>query len=224
MNYGLKAFGKALAPPILLSMMKACGRFLRRRDVEPAERSPAWYDRSFSRTIEPHRHYTESEHYFLWSVIAQLMIRDGVRSILDLGCGSGQLALLLRDRGFPSYCGIDFSQKRIEWARKNCPGFAFVLGDIFQSDLLATFPYDAVVCAEFLDHVQSDLEVIGRIRTGARLYAIIPSFSYASHVRYFKDSGEVTERYASHFKDFRVSPLIADRKGKTYFLMEGIKR
>lgn len=224
MNYRLRAFGKALAPPVLLSAMKACGRFLRRGDTESAERSPAWYDRSFSRTIETHRHYTESRHYFLWSVIAQLMIRDGVRSVLDLGCGSGQLALLLRDRGFPSYCGIDFSQKRIDWARKNCPNFIFVTGDVFQTDLLATFPYDAVVCAEFLDHVQADLEAIRRIRSGARLYAIVPGFSYASHVRYFKDSGEVTERYAAYFKDFRVSSFIADRKGKTYLLMEGVKR
>jgi hypothetical protein len=52
----------------------------------------------------------------------------------------------------------------------------------------------------------------------------VPNFSYASHVRYFKNSGEVRERYATHFRDFRVTSLIADRKGKTYFLMEGVKR
>lgn len=224
MNYKLKAYGKALAPPVLLSVIKACGRLLRRGDPEAAERSPAWYDRSFSRAIEHHRHYTESEHYSLWSAMAQLMIRDGVRSVLDLGCGSGQLALLLRDRGLPSYCGIDFSRKRIDWARKNCPGFTFVLGDVFESDLIDTFLYDAVICSEFLDHVQPDLEAIRRIRPGARFYAIVPSFSFASHVRYFKDSREVTERYAAHFTDFRVSTLTADGKGKTYFLMEGVKR
>jgi len=224
MNYRLKKFGKALSPPILLSGMKACGRFIRRGDKKPAERSPAWYDRAFSRTIETHRHYTESKHYFLWSVIAGLMTRDAVRSVLDLGCGSGQLALLLHDRGLASYCGIDFSRKRIEWARKNCPDFTFVVADVFQTDLFATFPYDAVVCAEFLDHVQSDVEAIQRIRSGARFYAIVPSFSYASHVRYFKDSGEVTKRYAAYFRDFRVSSFVADQKGKTYFLVEGVKR
>lgn len=224
MNYRLKKLGRELSPPVLLAGMKACGRFIRRGDKRPAERSPAWYDRAFSRTIEYHRHYTESKHYFLWSVIAGLMTRDGVRSVLDLGCGSGQLALLLRDRGLPMYCGIDFSQKRIDWARKNCPDFTFVVADVFQTDLFTTFPYDAVVCAEFLDHVQSDLEAIQRIRSGARFYAIVPSFSYASHVRYFKDSGEVTKRYAVDFRDFRVSSFSADRKGKTYFLMEGVKR
>jgi SAM-dependent methyltransferase len=224
MNYKLKKLGKALSPPLLLSGMKALGRFIRRRDEKPSERSPDWYDRAFSRTVETHLHYTESKHYFLWSVIADLMTRDGVRSVLDVGCGSGQLALLLRDTGIAAYCGIDFSQKRIEWARKNCPGFPFIVDDVLQTGLFTTFPYDAVVCAEFLDHVQADIEVIQRIRTGARFYAIVPNFSFDSHVRYFKDSGEVGERYAAYFKDFRVSSFIADRKGKTYFLLEGIKR
>lgn len=224
MNYKLKKLGKALSPPILLSGMKAFGRFIRRGDEKSGERGPAWYDRAFSRTVETHKHYTESKHYFLWSVIAHLMVRDGVRSVLDVGCGSGQLALLLRDKSIQAYCGIDFSQKRIEWARKNCPDFTFVVEDALRTDLFTTFPYDAVVCAEFLDHIQSDREVIQRIKTGARFYAIVPDFSFDSHVRYFKGSGEVMERYAAYFKDFRVSSFIADRKGKTYFLLEGIKR
>ncbi len=224
MNYKIKKLGKALSPPILLSGMKTLGRFIRRRDEKPSERSPDWYDRAFSRTIETHKHYTESKHYFLWSVIAHLMTRDGVRSVLDVGCGSGQFALLLRDRGIQAYCGIDFSQKRIEWARKNCPDFTFVAEDALRTDLFTTFPSDAVVCAELLDHVQADIEVIQRIKTGARFYAIVPNFSYDSHVRYFRDSGEVRARYAAYFEDFRVSPFFADRKGKTYFLLEGIKR
>jgi 2-polyprenyl-3-methyl-5-hydroxy-6-metoxy-1,4-benzoquinol methylase len=224
MNYKLKKLGQALSPPILLSGTKALGRFIRKRDEKPSERSPDWYDRAFSRTVETHKHYTESKHYFLWSIIAHLMARDGVRSVLDVGCGSGQLALLLLDKGIKEYCGIDFSQKRIEWARKNCPGFTFIVDDVLRTNMFSTFPYDAVVCAEFLDHVQADIEMIQRIKTGARFYAIVPNFSYSSHVRYFKDPGEVVERYAAYFKEFRVSPFSADRKGKTYFLLEGIKR
>lgn len=223
MNYRLKKFGRALSPPVLLSGMKALGRLVRKGDEKPGERSPVWYDRAFSRTVEAHKHYTESKHYFLWSVLAHLMLREGVRSVLDLGCGSGQLARLLYDKGLPAYCGIDFSPKRIEWARKKCPGFSFVVDDVFQTDLFTTFPYDAVVCAEFLDHVQEDIEAIRRIRTGARFYGIVPNFSYASHARYFKDSDEVKARYSAHFRDFRVNHFFANQRGKTYFLLEGIK-
>jgi 2-polyprenyl-3-methyl-5-hydroxy-6-metoxy-1,4-benzoquinol methylase len=224
MNYRLKRLGKALSPPLLLSVMKACGRFIRGSGERPEVRSSAWYDRAFSRTVESHLHYTEAEHYFLWSVIAHLMVHDRVRAVLDIGCGSGQFALLLRDAGIQTYCGIDFSPKRIEWARKTCPGFTFVVTDAFQTDLFTAFPYDAVVCAEFLNHVQQDREAIQRIRKGSRFFAIVPNFSYASHVRHFQDADEVRERYGAHFEDFRISRFVANRKGKAYFLMEGIKR
>jgi len=212
-----------LCPLVLLSGAKALSRLARKPALETAERSSEWYDRAFSRTLETHKHYTEANHYFLWSTIVYLITRDGVRSVLDLGCGSGQFADLLRDRGIREYRGVDFSQKRVEWASQHCPDFTFVVEDALHTDLFRTFGYDSVVCAEFLDHVQSDIEVIRRIRPGARFYAIVPNFPYLSHTRYFRDSNEVPERYAGYFRDFRVSSYRADKKSKTYFLLEGVK-
>jgi SAM-dependent methyltransferase len=223
MNYKLKKVGKSLCPPVLLSGVKALSRSIRKPAQKMAERSSEWYDRAFSRTLETHKHYTEAKHYFLWSIIAYLITRDGVRSVLDLGCGSGQFADLLRDRGIREYRGVDFSRKRVEWARQHCLDFTFVVEDVLRTDLFKKFDYDAVVCAEFLDHAQSDIEVIRRIRPGARFYAIVPNFPYLSHTRYFRDSREVLERYAEHFRDFRVSSYRADNKDKTYFLLEGVK-
>jgi len=222
-NYRLKTFGKALTPPILLGGGKAILGLISKSKQEHGERDPDWYDRAFSRTEESHKHYTESRYYFLWSIIAHLLTRDGVSSVLDVGCGSGQFALLLRDQGIKKYCGIDFSHKRIEWARTQCPDFTFVVEDALQTDLFRTFDYDAVVCTEFLEHIKSDLEVIRKIRPGARFYGVVPNFPFSSHVRYFKSIAEVTERYARYFKDFRVSPFFANRKGKTCFLLEGKK-
>lgn len=224
MNYRLKKLAKEVSPPILLAGLKTLGRGVRRGGAPPAERGPAWYDRAFSRTIETHKHYTEAKHHFLWTVVADRMIRAGVRSVLDVGCGSGQMALLLRDKGIPHYCGIDFSEKRIRWAREHCPGFSFVAADVFRTDLLETFLYDAVVCAEFLNHVQKDLELLRRVRAGARVYAIVANFSFDSHVRVFRSAAEVSERYADLFRDLSVSPFTADRKGKGYFLLEGVRR
>jgi 2-polyprenyl-3-methyl-5-hydroxy-6-metoxy-1,4-benzoquinol methylase len=224
MNYRLKKIVKQLAPPVLLDGMKAVGRLVRGSGAPPFERSPAWYDRAFSRTVEGHKHYTEAKHHFLWAVLADRMVRDGVRSVLDIGCGSGQLALFLRDQGIPRYCGVDFSENRLSWARRSCPGFSFVLADAFQTDLLETFAYDAVVCAEFLNHVQEDIGLVRRIRKGARFYGIVANSSFASHVRVFRTAPEVRTRYADFFEDFRVNQLMADRKGKAYFVMEGVRR
>jgi len=223
MNYRLKICGRALSPPLLRRGLKALSDFVSKGRHEPGERDADWYDLAFSRTVEAHKHYTESEHYFLWSIIAYLMDRDEVQSVLDVGCGSGQFAGLLRDRGIRDYCGVDFSPKRVDWARASCPDLRFVVADALSTDLFETFPYDAVVCAEFLDHIQSDLEVVRRIRRGARFYGIVPNFPWRSHVRHFQSAGEVAGRYAQYFKNFRVSPFLANRAGKIYFLLEGIK-
>jgi len=223
MNYRLKTFGKALTPPILLRGGKAILGQILKSNQEHGERDPDWYDRAFSRTEESHKHYTESKYYFLWSIIAHLMVRDEVRSVLDVGCGSGQFAVLLRDKGIKKYCGIDFSQKRIEWARRQSPDFSFVEEDALQTGLFRTFEYDAVVCTEFLEHIKPDLELIRRISPGARFYGVVPNFPYSSHVRYFNSADEVTARYSEYFRDFRVSPFFANRAGKVYFLLEGIK-
>jgi SAM-dependent methyltransferase len=146
-----------------------------------------------------------------------------IRSVLDVGCGSGQFSHLLLDKGIKEYYGIDFSQKRIEWARKNCPGFKFILADALNTDIFDTFHYDAVVCIEFLEHIEKDIDVITGIRSGARFYGSVPNFPYTSHVRHFTNSKQVCERYSKYFNDFSVTSLLADTKGGTFYLFEGIK-
>jgi hypothetical protein len=56
------------------------------------EKGAEWYDASFERGRHWRRHYTESPYYFIWTVIADRVLRAGGRSILEIGCGSGQLA------------------------------------------------------------------------------------------------------------------------------------
>ncbi|HDY65056.1 MAG TPA: class I SAM-dependent methyltransferase [Phycisphaerae bacterium] len=54
------------------------------------------------------------------------------KSLLDVGCGLGDLTILLRDRGLDvRYTGVDVLEKMLEKARRANPGVRFVLGDIF---------------------------------------------------------------------------------------------
>jgi SAM-dependent methyltransferase len=224
MNYKLKTFARAITPPIILSGAATVFDSARSVAGKPGERNPAWYDRNFAFSKGLHAHYTESQYYHLWAIIAHLIARAGVCSVLDIGCGPGQLAFLLKNRGLTSYCGIDFSPKRIEWAKSQCPGFIFVVADALKTDLLETFNYDTVVCTEFLEHVDRDTEVIARIRPGARFYATLPNFPFISHVRFFKSATEVYDRYATYFREFRVDSFAFTTKGKSHFLLEGTKR
>lgn len=222
--YKLKTIGKALCPPILWRGAKAVLGLAQHLNLRSCEREPDWYDRSFIWTERTHKHYTESTHYFLWTIIVHLIGRAYVRAVLDVGCGSGQLACLLRDRGIKDYRGFDFSRRRIEWARRTCPEFTFVVADALETDLFDTFHYDAVICTEFMEHVERDIEVMKRIRKGSLLFATVPNFPFPSHVRHFKDSNEVHDRYSGLFENFSVDSFPADEKGRVFFLLQGIKR
>lgn len=141
---------------------------------------------------------------FVWTVIADRVLRAKVKSILEIGCGPGQLACLIRDKGILSYHGFDFSPRRIEQAKRVCPEFAFNLQDAFRTDLFETFDYDAVICTEFLEHVEKDVDVLKRIKSGVCFYGTVPNFPFTSHVRYFSDVDEVTSRYRQCFSELHV--------------------
>ena len=58
---------------------------------------------------------------------------DAVRGrgmVCDLGCGPGQVARYLRERGLAEVCGIDLSAGMIAEARRLTPGIDFRTGDL----------------------------------------------------------------------------------------------
>jgi SAM-dependent methyltransferase len=73
--------------------------------------------------------------------------------MLDLCCGTGQLACLLSERGY-RVTGIDGSEQMLQYARINAPGVEFVLNDVRYCS--TTSQYDAVVCVfDSLNHIMS---------------------------------------------------------------------
>ena len=222
MKSKLKGLARDLAPPLLLRALRKLRRGSERR---PGEERPAdWYDHSFERHDQWRDHYSQSHYYFLWTVIADRLLRAKAQRVLDIGCGPGQLACLLRDKGIADYHGFDFSPKRVEHARQVCPQFRFTVEDAFTTDLFSTFGYDSVVCTEFLEHVERDLEILKKIRAVARVLATVPNFPGSAHIRFFGDAEEVRARYSQSFHDFTVDTFIANANGKTFYLLEGTKR
>lgn len=189
------------------------------------EQSPDFYQQAFEANEDQRKHYTASSYYPLWTVIVDRLRRAPAGAILEVGCGSGQLAWAISDaRIASSYCGFDFTRARIEQARRNCPNARFEVADAYSTDLFETFAYDAVIATEFLEHVEGDLAVLRSIRTGARFIGTVPNFPYVSHLRHFRDCAEVEARYGGLFDSFSVSAIPANEKGKTFFLLEGIRR
>lgn len=83
-----------------------------------------------------------------FAAIASALPADA-RSVLDVGCGFGDLAGYLREQGRDevAYVGLDISTAAVAVARERAPDARFVVGDIFESDWLpeGVTRFDAVV-------------------------------------------------------------------------------
>ena len=187
------------------------------------EKSQSWYDGEYRKQASYRRHYTESGYYFVWTVIVDRLMRYGAKQIIDVGCGPGQFAGMLADKGISGYLGIDLSEEAIRLARRNCPSFKFVVADVFKCDLLEKETYDCLVSLECLEHVQEDLALLGRVRSGTHCFFTVPNFPYVSHVRHFQDEKDVKSRYGELFIDLEVTTILGNSSGTKYFLAEGTR-
>lgn len=181
------------------------------------EKLAQWYDQSFEKYQHWKNHYSRSRYYSLWRAIVGIMIINNTRSILEVGCGAGQLAHLIEDVGFADYTGFDFSPKRIEHARKTCPSLTFYIDDVYDTNLFYVVDYDTVVMTEFLEHVNGDLDVLHKIKAGAFILATVPNFPYESHVRHFTKINDVIARYGDHISNLEVYP-----QGARHYLISGL--
>ena len=187
-----------------------------------AEVGAAWYDALFAANTHYRCHYRESFYYFLWTVIADRLRRAGVSSVLEIGCGSGQLAALLFDQGLREYTGVDFSATAISLAQKTVPQGRFIVGDARAQELYTGHSCDALICTEVLEHIEDDLGVVACFPSGIRCICSVPNFPYESHVRHFNKVADVTNRYAKYFGDFDVCAFPSPRSSEdVFFLFEG---
>jgi len=182
-------------------------------------RGPDFYDRN-ARKRGFRAHYTKSQHYPVWSVIADRLRPLAERAVLEIGCGTGQLAELLADQGLSSYVGFDFSTERITTARERVPQLRFEVADAFDTDLYAG-DYDTVVCTEFLEHVENDVALFGLIRPRVRFVGTVPNYDAEAHVRYFASAHEVAKRYGPLLAESDVTQW-QRREGKVLYLIDGV--
>jgi SAM-dependent methyltransferase len=225
----IERVAREIIPPILWQgasqlrkvVRKSLGK--RRRFKYGVEQPADYYDAAFDEAEHWKQHYTASHYYPLWTVIVDRVRRCEAKSILDIGCGPGQVACLLRDVGVEKYVGLDFSPKRVDRARRTCSEFKFVSADVFQNDSLEKLDYDCVLMMEFLEHVERDLEVLRRVRQGAELLGTVPNFAARGHVRHFANEAEVRQRYEPMFRELDVTPVLANDRGNTYYLLQATR-
>jgi SAM-dependent methyltransferase len=221
----IKSIAKGLLPPLFLDALRRVPVKRPRAQImeQGSERNSSWYDERYANNSSYLCHYTESSYYAVWCVLVDRIRPNATRCLLDIGCGSGQLASFLRDRGLHRYVGLDFSPECIRMAKRACRSFEFICADVFSCSVLEDLDYEVVVATEFLEHVEHDLAVIDRIRPGTRVYGTVPNFPAAAHVRHFNSVQEVVARYRSRFVNFRADQFLYGNGGMSLFLFEGIR-
>ena len=153
---------------------------------------PQYYDRFYLKDRNSTRPLT-SPYRPLYRKVCELLRQQGMRAVLEVGCGSGVLAEMLIADGV-DYQGFDFSPVGVEKARSRNPGARLFVGDATEPASYRA-SYDGIVCCEVLEHIDGDLTAIGHWKSGTRCVCSVPNFDYEGHVRFFRSEEEVAQRY-----------------------------
>jgi 2-polyprenyl-3-methyl-5-hydroxy-6-metoxy-1,4-benzoquinol methylase len=106
-----------------------------------------------------------------------LSLVDGMKSLLDVGCGEGGWAPELRARGVSRLVGVEFDPATAAVAATRYDHV--VVGALEATDLDGLGPFDGVIAADVLEHLVDPWTALSRLRStvdrGARLIVSIPN-------------------------------------------------
>lgn len=179
---------------------------------------PGYYDGIFNRVRNYKCAATRSRHFKLWKVVVDHVPVDA--HVLEIGCGTGQLAELLHAKGVRRYLGFDFSPVGVEMARKRVPSYAFFQADARTTDLYGS-EHNLVISTEVFEHLDDDLGIFDKLKPGTRILFSVPSTGVErSHVRYFESVPDVQAYYKPRVRRMKVGVI---NNGEWYFV-QGIVR
>jgi SAM-dependent methyltransferase len=150
------------------------------------ERNLAFYQGFWEETPDFVRYNPGAQHRR--RMILDLLRSEGFGSLLDVGCGSGELiALIAQERRGATLAGADLSPLQVERNRERLPGVEFFALDAQSSALPRTF--DAVVCSEVIEHLDDSAAAIANlarmVAPGGRLLVTCPAGPIYATERHF---------------------------------------
>lgn len=144
------------------------------------------------------------------------IIKEDVHSILEAGCGEGEVSFHVFDYfgGKANQEAFDISQAVIEGAQKRNPKIAFSAGDIYKVDMGSD--HELVLCCEVLEHMEQPEKVIERLFLQTSRYLIVsvpnePVWRILNMARgkYIKDLGN-TPGHIQHWSSAKFLKMFSD--------------
>jgi len=171
------------------------------------------YDTGFLLSGIYKRHYSKALYCKVWSFVADCLKKED--KILDLGCGPGQFANMLFDRGFKNYVGIDFSTVAIEMAQKRVPFFTFITDDLNNVNFrkYAGFKFVSTECFE---HVENDLQLLEKLPKGSDILFSVPNYMAKYHVRKFPNQKFIKKYYRSVLNVNKITTFVVWKAGRIF--------
>ena len=109
------------------------------------------------------------------------MIPPGAR-VLDVGCGSGEIAAIVRDRCSAQVVGIEPDPQRAERSRGR--GLQVYLADLNQALIHELGPFDVVLLADVLEHLSDPQAMLllsrEALRPGGAVIISVPNVAHWS--------------------------------------------
>jgi trans-aconitate methyltransferase len=164
------------------------------------KRSTAFLNRKILRNYELKDHILK-KYMILYNRVLKHLPPVGPKNlIIDLGCGYGNFAKVLKNQGygFDFYLGIDVSDVAIKCAEGWNPGFKFVQADLLNPKSTRKYfnPLATYIALEVLEHIPDDLAVLKILPVGSRVILSVPNFDAGSHVRFFHNEKQARARYS----------------------------
>ena len=167
-----------------------------------------YYDKVYKKPGHYKKHWKMSPYAQIWR--RTLMLIPNGSSVLDIGCGTGQYAAMIKENEYKKivYCGVDFSPAAIEIAKKNCKA-KFICEDAFSFKWPNEI--DVAIILEFLEHISDNKLFLERLPQGIKFIASVPNYASGGHTRiflsaqavkdYYKDILDITDVQTFHLND-----------------------
>jgi len=153
--------------------------------------SESSYNEMYRDSIMYKKHYSDTVYFPVWKYIAGKLLPGD--KILDLGCGPGQMAKLLYDKGIRQYTGIDFSKVAIKMATENVSSFKFSCANLNDIDY-KEYSDHRIISTETFEHLADDIRLLKKLPKG-RITFSVPNFMCENHYRTYNGADQIREYY-----------------------------